>query len=166
MCNILIVKMNEGVEWALHTCVNLCWIPGRSVTAARLAAFYDLPAAYLNKQLQALARAGILTSTTGPRGGFQLARSPERISLLDVVVAIDGPDEAFRCQEILRSGPGGRAGTNYRKTCLISQSMRQAELSWRRELASQSIADIVSSVERSFPTTPEDTRHWFDTTRV
>ncbi|WP_353953815.1 Rrf2 family transcriptional regulator [Knoellia sp. S7-12] len=158
--------MNEGVEWALHTCVNLCWIPGQSVTAARLAAFYDLPTAYLNKQLQALARAGILMSTTGPRGGFQLARPPEKITLLDVVVAIDGPEDAFRCQEILRSGPGGQARTNYRKTCLISHSMRQAEMTWRKELSSQSIADIVQSVEHSFPKTPEDTRHWFDTIRT
>lgn len=162
----LIVKMNEGVEWALHTCVNLCWIPGQLVTATRLAAFYDLPTAYLNKQLQALARADILTSTPGPRGGFQLARDPRRISLLDVVVAIDGPDDAFRCQEILRSGPGGQANANYVKTCLISQSMRHAELSWRKELASQSIADIVQSVESAFPKTPENTRHWFDAIRT
>lgn len=161
----MIMKMNEGVEWALHTCVNLCWIPGQSVTATRLAAFYELPTAYLNKQLQALTRSGILSSTPGPRGGFQLARRPDKITLLDIVVAIDGPDDAFRCQEILRSGPGGRASANYRKTCLISQAMHQAELTWRRELASQSVADIVSSVERSFPKTPEDTRHWFEAVR-
>lgn len=60
--------MNEGVEWALHSCVNLCFIPGEAVTAKRLAAFYNLPTAYLNKQLQALSRAGILTSTSGPKG--------------------------------------------------------------------------------------------------
>ena len=70
------MKMNEGVEWALHSCVNLCFIPGEAVTAKRLAAFYNLPTAYLNKQLQALTRAGILTSTSGPKGGFQLARRP------------------------------------------------------------------------------------------
>ncbi|NED55319.1 Rrf2 family transcriptional regulator, partial [Micromonospora aurantiaca] len=51
--------MNEGVEWAIHSCLNLTWLePGEAVTAARLAAYYELPAAYLNKQLQALARAG------------------------------------------------------------------------------------------------------------
>lgn len=166
MCNIQIMKMNQGVEWALHSCVNLCWIPGQAVTAARLAAFYDLPAAYLNKQLQALNRAGILSSTSGPKGGFQLARSPEKITLLDIVVAIDGPDDAFRCEEILRSGPGGQPKADYRKTCLISQAMRQAELNWRRELASQTIADIVASVERTFPKTPENTRHWFENLRT
>jgi Rrf2 family protein len=154
------MRMGEGVEWALHSCLNLTWLePGRAVTAAKLAAFYELPAAYLNKQLQALARAGILSSSSGPRGGFQLARSPEAITLLDVVTAIEGPDEAFRCDEILRQGPGGTAATDYRQTCLISQGMRRADLAWRRELAAQTLADLKSSVERAYPDTPQNTRN-------
>lgn len=153
--------MNEGVEWALHSCVNLCWIPGETVTAKRLAAFYELPTAYLNKQLQALTRAGILSSTSGPKGGFQLARRPDKITLLDIVVAIDGPDEAFRCAEILKAGPGADPKVDYRKSCLVSQAMRKAELNYRRELASQTIADIVATAEQTFPQSPENTRNWF-----
>ena len=68
----------------MHSCVNLSWLPGEAVTAKRLAAFYDLPTAYLNKQLQALTRAGILSSVSGPKGGFQLARDPRNITLLDI----------------------------------------------------------------------------------
>jgi Rrf2 family protein len=153
--------MNEGVEWAVHSCVNLCWTPGEAVSAKRLAAFYGLPAAYLNKQLQALARAGILSSTAGPKGGFRLARRPDKISLLDIVTAIDGPDEAFRCTEILRAGPGGNPREDYRKTCLVSGAMRKAELVYRRELATRTIAGLVADVERTSPRTPEATRAWF-----
>lgn len=153
--------MNEGVEWALHSCVNLCFIPGEAVTAKRLAAFYELPTAYLNKQLQALTRAGILSSTSGPKGGFQLARHPDKITLLDIVIAIDGPDDAFRCTEILKVGPGADPKADYRKTCLVSQSMRKAELTYRRELASQTIADIVTQVEETYPDTADNTRNWF-----
>ena len=154
--------MNEGVEWALHSCLNLSWVEsGEAMTAAKLAAFYALPAAYLNKQLQALARAGIVSSTPGPRGGFRLARDPAKITLLDVVIAIEGPDDTFRCDEILRQGPDSEPETDYRKTCLISQGMRKADLAWRKELAAQSIADIKASVERAFPSTPANTRNWF-----
>ncbi|NUR99017.1 MAG: Rrf2 family transcriptional regulator [Kribbellaceae bacterium] len=153
--------MNEGVEWAMHSCVNLSWMPGAAVPAKRLAAFYNLPTAYLNKQLQALARVGILTSVSGPKGGFQLARDPRNISLLDIVVAIDGPDEAFRCTEILRAGPGADDRTDYTKACLISQAMRSAELSYRRELAGQSIADIAARVVEQAPDAPENTRNHF-----
>ncbi|MFG1815861.1 RrF2 family transcriptional regulator [Kribbella sp. NPDC049174] len=155
------MKMNEGVEWAMHSCVNLSWVPGEAVTAKRLAAFYDLPTAYLNKQLQALTRAGILSSVSGPKGGFQLARDPRNISLLDIVVAIDGADDSFRCAEILKDGPGADPHADYRKTCLVSQAMRAAELNYRRELASQSIADIVARVEEQFPAAPDNTRNWF-----
>ncbi|WP_225992894.1 RrF2 family transcriptional regulator [Actinomadura rudentiformis] len=161
------MRMNEGVEWALHSCLNLTWVDdGQAVTAAKLAAFYELPAAYLNKQLQALARAGILTSTSGPRGGFRLARRPEDITVMDVVAAIEGPEEAFRCEEILRQGPGGHEDVDYRTTCVISQSMRRAELAWRRELSRQTIADLKATVESRFPYTPDSTRSWFANLRT
>ncbi|GAA0951957.1 Rrf2 family transcriptional regulator [Kribbella koreensis] len=155
------MKMNEGVEWAVHSCVNLCFIPGEAVTAKRLAAFYELPTAYLNKQLQALTRAGILSSTSGPKGGFQLAKAPDKITLLDVVVAIDGSEDAFRCTQILKAGPGADEKADYRKTCVVSMSMRKAELTYRRELAAKTIADLVEQVESTYPETAENTRGWF-----
>jgi Rrf2 family protein len=152
------MRMSEGVEWALHSCLNLTWLPaGQTVAAARLAAFYSLPAAYLNKQLQALARAGIVASTPGPRGGFRLARDPEQITVLDVVVAIEGPDGAFRCEELLRQGPGVHHNVDYRQTCQISQTMRRADLAWRRELAAQTLADLKAAVERHYPAAPRET---------
>jgi Rrf2 family protein len=156
------MRMSEGVEWALHSCLNLTWLPpGTAVTAKKLAEFYELPAAYLNKQLQALARAGIVMSTSGPRGGFRLARAPERITLLDIVVAIEGADEAFRCDEILKQGPGADPAADYTRACLISQAMRRADLAWRRELAAQTVADLKASVEKRYPATPDSTRNRF-----
>ena len=146
------MKMGQGVEWALHSCVNMSWTPpGEAVSSARLAEFYKLPAAYLNKQLQSLVHAGILASVSGPRGGFRLARRPDQISVLDVVLAIDGKDEAFRCEGILKDAPGGTMDVDYARTCLISQTMRHAEVTWRTELSRQSIAGIATSIERRFP---------------
>ena len=101
------MRMSEGVEWAAHCCLLLDWIGDADpVPTAQLAAAFELPPPYLNKQLQALVRAGILTSTRGKRGGFALARALDRITLLDVVDAIEGPDPAFRCTEIRRCGIG------------------------------------------------------------
>lgn len=151
--------MSQGVEWALHTCLNLSWMEsGESVAVGRLAAFYGLSVTYLNKHLQALTRAGILASISGPRGGFQLARAPESISLLDIVVAIEGAEEAFRCDQILRHGPGADPEADYRQSCLMSQAMRRADLAWRRELAAQTLADVKASVERQYPASPRTTR--------
>lgn len=159
--------MGQGVEWALHSCLNLTWLPaGQAVPAAKLAEFYGLPAAYLNKQLQALARAGIVSSTSGPRGGFQLARSPREITLLDVVVAIEGPDEAFRCEQLLRQGPGADPGVDYRQACLVSQAMRRGDLAWRRELAGQTLADLKAEVEQRYPATSSNTVNRFAALRA
>jgi Rrf2 family protein len=156
------MRMSEGVEWVLHTCLTLTWLPaGQAVPAAKLAAFYGLPAAYLNKQLQALARAGIVSSASGPRGGFRLARNPEKITLLDVVVAIEGADQAFRCEQLLRRGPGADPEVDYRQACLVSQAMRRADLAWRRELADQTLADLKAAVQRRYPATPSNTVNRF-----
>lgn len=156
------MRMGEGVEWALHSCINLAWLgPERAVPAARLAAWHDLPPAYLNKQLQALARAGLLVSTPGARGGFRLARPLAEITLMDVVAAVEGPEEAFRCTEIRRRGPGGGPAADGGPECAIARGMARAELAWRHALAGQSLDDIRREAERQAPEAPERLRAWF-----
>lgn len=144
--------MGRGVEWAMHSCVAMAWTPpGEAVNSGRLAAMYDLPAAYLNKQLQALVRAGILDSVSGPRGGFHLARRADAITVLDVVLAVEGQEPAFRCEAILGAVPDADRKEDFARTCLVSQTMRQAELAWRQALARQTIAGIADAMERRLP---------------
>lgn len=52
---------------------------------------YDIPLEYLLKLLQQLVKANILHSKRGPHGGFSLAKSPQSITMLQVIEAIDGP---------------------------------------------------------------------------
>jgi len=155
------MKMAEGVEWAVHCCILLHWAERDAIPAAKLAEFHDLPAVYLNKQLQALGRAGILTSLPGPRGGFRLARPPERITLMDVVAAIEGPEDAFRCKEIRQQGPAGGSPESFRPPCSVSTAMRKAELAWRRALAEQTLADVIGAAERAAPGAPRRVHRWF-----
>jgi Rrf2 family protein len=153
------MRMSEGVEWALHTCVNLTWAESsEAVTTARLAALYELPPAYLNKHLQALVRAGILPATPGPRGGFRLARAPEKVTMLDVVTAVEGAGPAFRCESILGKGPGGDPRVDYREVCAIARAMGRAEAAYREQLGSVTLADLKQTVERSYPSAPRETR--------
>ncbi|WP_435769406.1 RrF2 family transcriptional regulator [Nocardioides sp. SYSU DS0651] len=142
--------MSEGVEWAAHVCLLLHWLQADDPTpvpVARLAEAYDLPAPYLVKQVQALTRAGITESVAGKNGGVRLARSPEQITLMDVVAAIEGPDDAFVCTEIRQNGMNaGRPARDFARPCSIAHAMRQAELAWRRHLAATSIADLSADV--------------------
>src|SRR5262249_60906635 len=71
------MRLPEGVEWALHCSWLLAQArEGDALTARRLAEFYGLPEAYLAKLLKALVRAGLLSATSGPRGGVRAPRPP------------------------------------------------------------------------------------------
>ena len=52
---------------------------------------YDIPLEYLLKILQQLVRANVLRSKRGPRGGFSLARPTKKISMLNIIEAVEGP---------------------------------------------------------------------------
>ena len=100
------MRLPEGVEWALHCTWLLTVARDRdALPARRLAEFYDLPEAYLAKLLKTLVRAGLLSATSGPRGGFRLARPPGDITVADVVEAVEGPSPLFHCTEIRQRGP-------------------------------------------------------------
>ncbi len=61
------------------------------VQAHHVAARYDLPTAYAAKVMSQLAKAGVLRSDRGPRGGFTLARPAKDITLLAILEALNGP---------------------------------------------------------------------------
>lgn len=52
---------------------------------------YDIPLEYLLKILQQLVRADVLRSKRGPRGGFSLAKPTKKITMLEIIEAVDGP---------------------------------------------------------------------------
>jgi len=52
---------------------------------------YDIPLEYLLKILQQLVRANVLRSKRGPRGGFSLAKPTNKITMLEIIEAVDGP---------------------------------------------------------------------------
>jgi Rrf2 family nitric oxide-sensitive transcriptional repressor len=81
--------MTQTTAYALRAVVGLGFQPDRYMTTRELAERTQVPVFYLAKVLQALARAGLIVSHRGSSGGFGLARPPERITLLDVVNAVD-----------------------------------------------------------------------------
>ncbi|ETR76390.1 Rrf2 family transcriptional regulator [Afipia sp. P52-10] len=137
------MRISDGVEWAVHVCGVLAAAPeGRGVPGAKLAEFHALPPAYLAKHLQALSRAGIVAADRGAKGGYRLGRPPAKISLLDIVVAIEGPQPAFRCTEIRKQGPCPAPPSACRKACPIARAFLAAEMAWRQALANVTVAQM------------------------
>jgi Rrf2 family protein len=146
------VKLPSSTEWVLHCAASLAQLePGATASAAQLATYFDLPAPYLAKQLQALVRAGLLAATTGPRGGFRLARPPGEVTLLQLVEAVDGASPPYECREIRQQGAGALPPADCRDTCILAAKMAEAHDAWRRTLETTTLADILAGIPASAP---------------
>ena len=83
---------SRPVAYAVRALICLAGVPrGTRLLAREIAARERIPTSSLAKTLQQLARKQILDSAKGRNGGFKLNRTSKRISLLDVVEAIEGP---------------------------------------------------------------------------
>ncbi|MDD1497042.1 Rrf2 family transcriptional regulator [Agrobacterium sp. CNPSo 3708] len=144
------MKMSDGVEQAIHSVAMLASLsPDGVLSAAALAEFHGVSTSYLLKHLQSLSGAGILSTVPGPKGGYRLAKEPEEITLLDIVLAVEGPAPAFRCAEIRQRGPNPLPDRYFSKPCGINAAMLKAERAYRAELAKTTVADIRTDLARA-----------------
>ena len=157
------MRLSDGVEWAIHCCTVLAFVPpDGALPASALAEFHEVPPAYLAKHLQSLSRAGIVESVPGPKGGYRLGRPPAEVSLLEIVLAVEGSEPAFRCTEIRQRGPAAMPERAYRLPCAIARAMWDAEQAWRDSLARTSVADVVVSLgETVSPKAAAKAAAWF-----
>ncbi|MFC5585563.1 RrF2 family transcriptional regulator [Nitratireductor kimnyeongensis] len=144
------MKLSDGVEASVHCATLLAQLDeGRTMPASALAEYHGLSQSYLLKHLKQLTAAGLLESVPGPHGGYRLARSADAVTLLDVVLAIEGPKPAFRCAEIRQRGPGALEPKAYAKPCGINAAMLRAEQAYRAELRKTRLSDVISDYQAS-----------------
>ncbi len=90
--------LSQTSEYALRAVIMIAEQPrGQPIGAATLASGLGIPQNYLSKTLHQLARSGLLESTRGKLGGFQLGRPAARITLLDIVIQFDDISGRRRC---------------------------------------------------------------------
>ena len=108
------------------------------VSATLIATRQDLSVAYLEQLLHRLKKHGFVRSLRGPRGGYVLAKDPQRVTLADVVRVLDGADGAWsngkgrngqKRAAMNGKTPGGRARAESRDTHRHAQRIAQAV--WR-----------------------------------
>jgi len=151
------MKMSDGVEWGIHCASVLSQIDaGATLPGKALAEFHGVSESYLLKHLKALTAAGIFESVPGPHGGYRLARAAAAITLLDIVLAVDGSEPAFRCSEIRQRGPAALPAKFYRTPCGINKAMLRAERAWRAELKAVTVADMVKDYACSAETRSQE----------
>lgn len=89
------MKLSSRSEYGIRALLELAQRRGQGPVLSRaIAERQDIPDAYLNQLLLTLRKAGIVQSLRGPSGGHQLARPPERISMAEVISALEGLPQA------------------------------------------------------------------------
>jgi Rrf2 family protein len=134
-----LVQTSEAASLGLHAAVMLADRPDERHTVPELADGLGASEAHLSKVMQTLARAGLVTSTRGPKGGFQLARPASDVSLLDVYEAIEGPVEDAAC-------PFGRPICG-RHACIFGGFLSEFDARFRDYMATTTLDQLVESQE-------------------
>ncbi len=93
------ITFSKRMDYGLIALSHLALQEDNEATNSKTsAARYEIPPELLAKTLQLLARSGIVESRNGPKGGYVLSRSPESISVLEVIQAIEGHVAIANCQ--------------------------------------------------------------------
>ncbi|MDD2206256.1 MAG: Rrf2 family transcriptional regulator [Aminobacterium sp.] len=91
-----IVSISEAASLAFHG-MGLLAVTGKRMSIKEMAEIINVSEAHLAKVFQRLVKAGFVESSRGPGGGFELARSAESISLLEIYEEIEGKTEENYC---------------------------------------------------------------------
>jgi Rrf2 family protein len=108
-----------------------------AVSGKRIAEEFRIPPELLAKILQKLARTGLITAQSGPKGGYVLARPQTEISVGDVVRALEGPIHIVECF-------GEDSDCPQMARCNLRRPVQKIQASLSRMLDTMSLAELVA----------------------
>jgi FeS assembly SUF system regulator len=119
--------MGKLTDYATVVLASLAQDAARHRAAADLAEATRLKLPTVSKVLKGLQRAGLVTSSRGPRGGYLLARPPEDITAAQILDVFEGPIAITEC-----SGASSRCGIE--RQCRVGSAWQRVNLAIRRAL--------------------------------
>lgn len=131
------MRLTRAGEYAVRCVLYLSARSQEDVIPRReIAQAMEIPGVFLGKIAQQLARAGIVEIIQGARGGFRLLRSPEKVTLLDVVEAVVG--EIFLNDCLLTTRSCSRV-----ERCTVHQVWTKARRQLRETLREATFAQLL-----------------------
>jgi len=128
--------LSRTAEYALRAVVWLAGHPESSVTGQAIAAATQVPPDYLAKVMQCLVRAGLVEAQRGKNGGFSLVSTPDDITILDVINAVEPVRRIQSC-------PLGIAG--HESLCPLHRSLDNIAGQLERAYGAIRLADLLRS---------------------
>ncbi|HUU35223.1 MAG TPA: Rrf2 family transcriptional regulator [Vicinamibacterales bacterium] len=139
------LRLSKKADYALIAMRHLAAGEGGSSASAReIAESYAIPPELLAKVLQRLVRAGLLVSVQGTRGGYKLVRDAQRMTVADVIQAIDGPVAVTACS------PSDQACEQYQR-CEIRDPLWKIKTRIVDALATVSLAELAEPAAAAPP---------------
>jgi FeS assembly SUF system regulator len=130
------IRVSRLADYGVVLACHIAGHHGHCHNAYDLAETTGLPAPTVSKLLAALAKAGILTSVRGAKGGYRLAREPDRITAADIVTAVDGPIALTICLE------QGEGVCDVESLCPTRHGWHRLNEAIRTALASVSLSEL------------------------
>ena len=134
--------ISQTVEYALRAAVFLAGAQGARTTE-QIARVTRVPPAYLSKVLQSLSRAGVVNSQRGIGGGFTLAADPTKLTILEVVNAVDPIQRIREC-------PLGLASHGIR-LCPLHRRLDNAMAAVEKAFGDSTLAEVLAEPTDSIP---------------
>ena len=138
------LRVSKLTDYATVVMTALADAPERVHSAQELAEKAHLELPTVSKLLKQLAHAALVESFRGVNGGYKLARAPERISIADVVIAMEGPIGMTEC-----SAHSGLCG--HEPHCGVRVNWRRINQAIAQALAGVSLADMLKPPPRRMP---------------
>ena len=131
------MKYSKATNYALHTIMFMIEHSQRNenLGVQKLAEHFQVSPTYLSKILTQLVKAGLITSSTGVKGGYNLSKNAEEISFMDVINATEGNSALFNCEF-------------HDNRCLINQVMVEAENRMVTYLEEKKLIEIVEEAKK------------------
>ncbi len=132
------LEISRRADLAVRALLVIDDAPDR-IKADALARALDTTAGFVPQVVGPLVKRGWVRSDPGPRGGYSAAVALDRVSVLDVIEAIDGPTDMGRC--VVLDGPCGRA-----PHCALHTAWARAREELLAHLGAQTMASLAAPV--------------------
>lgn len=129
------LRISRLTDYATVLLAALAGEPARVQTAAALAELTHIAAPTVSKLLKQLQRAGLVSSTRGLHGGYQLARPATQISAAEILDALEGPVALTDCA-------AGHGYCEIEESCRVGRVWQRVNLVIRRSLNDVSLAQL------------------------
>lgn len=135
------IALGRRGDYAVRAVLALARSYGQGRRKAReIAEEMDIPERYLPQILAPFVRKRMLTAVAGPDGGYELARPPGSISLLEVVETAEGQIASERC--VLRGGP-----CDWENACPLHYPWNRAQIALALQLQATTFEELARSDE-------------------